>query len=238
MELLRLEDVSIAYEHEKRYAVENVSFSVESGEYVCLIGHNGSGKSTLMKGIVGLVPVTKGKIIRHIEPEEYAYMAQIQMIDKNFPATVQEIVLSGTQRRGLRLPFYTKKDRATAAAAMETFDITGLADKRIGNLSGGQQQRVLLARAFCRHPKLLILDEPCAGLDPAITEEFYKLLSQYNKQSRITILMASHDMEQVEAYASRVIVMNQTVEYDGSSATWNGHYYGDVKEGEVHGRVH
>ena len=220
MKLLEVKNVSIAYEGDKNYAVEDVSFNIEDGEYVCLIGSNGSGKSTLMKGIVGLVPVTKGQINKEIAPEACAYMGQVNMIDKDFPATVWEIVYSGTQKRGRRLPFYSKKDKATAKEAMDTFEINELADRRIGNLSGGQQQRVLLARAFCRNPKLLILDEPCAGLDPVITEEFYRLLSQLNKTRHMTILMASHDMEQVASYASRVIVMNQTKEFDGSIAQW------------------
>lgn len=224
-EILRLKDVSIAYDNEKRFAASSVSFAVKEGEYVCLIGSNGSGKSTLMKAIVGLVPVTKGSVSMDISPEEYAYMAQTAVIERSFPATVREVVLSGTQKRGLRLPFYTKEDRKTAENAMETFEITAMRDKRVGELSGGQLQRVLLARAFCRKPKLLILDEPCAGLDPVITDEFYKLLARYNENSRVTILMASHDMEQVETYASRVIIMNQTMEFDGPVTEWHNKYH-------------
>lgn len=220
MNMLEVKNVFIAYEHEKYYAVEDVSFKIEDGEYVCLVGSNGSGKSTLMKGIVGLVPVTKGEVIKGISPEEYAYMGQVNMIDKHFPATVWEVVLSGTQNIGGKSLFYSKKNKATAKEAMATFEIEDLAQRRIGNLSGGQLQRVLLARAFCRNPKLLILDEPCAGLDPVITDEFYKLLGKLNKTKNLTILMASHDMEQVESYASRVIVMNQTKEFDGSIQTW------------------
>jgi len=220
MEILEVRNVSIAYEREKACAVENVSFKINSGEYVCLVGSNGSGKSTLMKGIVGLVPVTKGEIVKKITSGEYAYMGQVNMIDKEFPATVWEIVLSGTQKKERRLPFYTKKDKKTARETMEIFEIGSLAKRRVGNLSGGQQQRVLLARAFCRNPKLLILDEPCAGLDPVITEEFYRLLGRLNKERQVTILMASHDMAQVSSYASRVIVMNQTKEFDGSIDEW------------------
>lgn len=224
-EILRLKDVSIAYDNEKRFAACDVSFDVHEGEYVCLIGSNGSGKSTLMKAIVGLVPLTKGSVSMNIAPEEYAYMAQTAMIDRQFPATVREVVLSGTQKRNFRLPFYTKEDKKIADDAMETFEITAMRDKRVGELSGGQLQRVLLARAFCRRPKFLILDEPCAGLDPEITEEFYKMLRQYNEKSRVTILMASHDMEQVETYASRVIIMNQTMEFDGSVTEWHNKYH-------------
>ncbi len=220
MELLKLEQVSIAYDNERDFAVEDVSFSVGEGEYICLIGSNGSGKSTLMKGIIGLVPLSAGKITSHIGRNEYAYLSQYHLIDKNFPATVNEVILSGTQRSDRRLPFYTKEDKRMAARSMEMFGVTQFKDRRIGNLSGGQQQRVLLARAFCRQPRLLILDEPCAGLDPVITREFYEILDRLNKKEHIAILMASHDMEQVENYAGRVIVMNQTVEFDGSCTAW------------------
>ena len=156
-------------------------------------------------------------------------------IERDFPATVREVVLAGMQRSGRRFPFYTREDRKKAADAMETLDITDLADYRIGNLSGGQKQRVLLARALCREPKLLILDEPCAGLDPAITAEFYSLIDHINKKQGVTILMVSHDLDQVEQYASHIIMMNQTVEFDGDHEAWcrkcaqeGGHYHDTV----------
>ena len=220
MELLTIDHVSIAYENERNFAVENVSFSVSGGEYICLIGSNGSGKSTLLKGITGLVHVTRGNIERHVKPDEVAYLSQNHGIGQNFPATVYEVVLSGTQRRDKWRPFYTREDKKTAHQAMELFGVTEFKNRRIGNLSGGQQQRALLARAFCRRPKLLLLDEPCAGLDPVITKEFYEILYRLNKDEKIAILMASHDMEQVENYAGRVIVMDQTVEFDGTIQQW------------------
>ncbi len=220
MELLTLKQVSIAYDNERRFAVENVSFTVNEGEYICLIGSNGSGKSTLLKGITGLVPVTSGTVTRHIRQGQYGYLSQSHMIGPNFPATVYEVILSGTQSREKHLPFYTKQDRKLAQRAMEMFGVSDYRSRRIGHLSGGQQQRVLLARAFCTSPKLLLLDEPCAGLDPVITREFYELLARLNKEEHIAILMASHDLEQVESYAGRVIVMNQTVEFDGTVDAW------------------
>jgi len=220
MELLKLEQVSIAYDTEKEYAARDVSFSVCSGDYLCLIGSNGSGKSTLIKGIVGLVPITKGKIQHYLSKNEYAYLSQYNMIEQSFPATVMEVVLSGTQQQKKQFPFYTKADKMAAKEAMEMFGVSSFAERRIGNLSGGQQQRVLLARAFCRKPKLLILDEPCTGLDPVMTKEFYEILKYLNEKEQITIVMASHDMDQVEYYANRVIVLNQTVEFDGTVDQW------------------
>lgn len=235
MAILEVRDVSIIYSDDGRVAVEHASFKIEAGEYACIIGSNGSGKSTLVKGIVGLVPVTSGEIIHALTPQQYAYLSQVTDIERDFPATVREVVLTGMQRSGRRFPFYTKEDRRRAAEAMETLGIADLADYRIGNLSGGQKQRVLLARAFCRNPKLLILDEPCAGLDPAITAEFYELINTFNKKHGVTILMVSHDLEQVEQYASHIIMMNQTVEFDGDNHAWchrcaeeGGHYHGTI----------
>lgn len=235
MAILEVRDVSIIYSDDGRVAVEHASFKIEAGEYACMIGSNGSGKSTLVKGIVGLVPVTSGEIIHALTPQQYAYLSQVTDIERDFPATVREVVLTGMQRSGRRFPFYTKEDRRRGAEAMETLGIADLADYRIGNLSGGQKQRVLLARAFCRNPKLLILDEPCAGLDPAITAEFYELINTFNKKHGVTILMVSHDLEQVEQYASHIIMMNQTVEFDGDNHAWchrcaeeGGHYHGTI----------
>ena len=192
MSILEVRDVSIIYSDDKRVAVEHASFKLEAGEYACIIGSNGSGKSTLVKGIVGLVPVTSGEVIHALSPEQYAYLSQITEIERDFPATVREVVLAGMQRSGRRFPFYTREDRKKAADAMETLDITDLSDYRIGNLSGGQKQGV-------------------------------------------TILMVSHDLDQVEQYASHIIMMNQTVEFDGDHEAWcrkcaqeGGHYHDTV----------
>ena len=235
MSILEVQDVSIIYSDDKRVAVEHASFKIEAGEYACIIGSNGSGKSTLVKGIVGRVPITSGQVQHQLTPEQSAYLSQSTEIERDFPATVREVVLTGMQRSGRRFPFYTREDRKKAADAMETLGISDLADYRIGNLSGGQKQRVLLARALCREPKLLILDEPCAGLDPAITAEFYGLIDHINKKQGVTILMVSHDLDQVEQYAGHIIMMNQTVEFDGNHDAWcrrcaeeGGHYHDTV----------
>ena len=235
MTILEVKVVSVIYSDDKRVAVEHASFKIEAGEYACIIGSNGSGKSTLVKGIVGLVPITAGQVIHQLSPEQYAYLSQITEIERDFPVTVREVVLTGMQRSARRFPFYTREDKKKAAEAMEMLSISDLADYRIGNLSGGQKQRVLLARALCREPKLLILDEPCAGLDPAITAEFYSLIDHINKEQGVTILMVSHDLDQVEQYASHIIMMNQTVEFDGDHDAWcrrcaeeGGHYHDTV----------
>jgi zinc transport system ATP-binding protein len=205
-------------------AVENANFSIENGEYTCLIGANGSGKSTLIKGILGLLPINNGEITLGVDREKISYIPQVNHIERDFPATVKEVVISGTQKADKKLPFYNKQDRTAALAAMERLGISDLKNRKIGNLSGGQQQRVMLARALCREPKLLILDEPCSGLDPKITEEFYNILSHLNKDEGVSIFMTSHDLVEVSKYAGKVIVLNRKVEFAGSIENWKQYY--------------
>jgi len=200
--------------------VENVSFDLIRGEILCLIGANGSGKSTLIKGILGLIPVHKGSIELKCGRDSLSYLAQLNTADRDFPATVREIVLSGTQVRGRRLPFYTRKDREQAEEAMRLLKIDSLASRRIGNLSGGQQQRVLLARAIARRPEVLILDEPCSALDPAITEELYQLFSSLRDTLGLSILISTHDWDYVARCGDRVLELKQEMEFIGDTDEW------------------
>lgn len=218
MELITVKGLSVAYGG--NLALHDIDLVVRQGDYLCIVGENGSGKSTLMKALFGLVKINEGEVRFHIPKEQVSYLPQINLAQRDFPATVREVVLCGTQKKGKSFSFYSKEDRRQAENAMERLEITSIAGKRIGDLSGGQQQRALLARALCREPKLLILDEPCAGLDAVITEEFYTLLAQLRKKQGVSIVMASHDMEQVERYASRVVQVNHTVEYDGTAGGW------------------
>ena len=215
-EILTLQDVSISYDgHE---AVRDVSFSVYEGENVCLLGANGSGKSTLIKGILGLVGISRGKISGP-GADHVSYLAQIHTTDASFPATVKEIVLSGAQKNARRL-FYSREDRQRAERAMEYTKITHLAGKRIGELSGGQQQRALLARALAREPRLLIMDEPCSALDPEITAELYALFAQLQKDMGLTMLVATHDWDYAQGHADRVCVMNTALDFVGTVDEW------------------
>lgn len=218
--LLSLSHVSIAYGAIP--AVEDVSFSVEEGEFFCIVGANGSGKSTLIRGILGLTPLTKGRVDLRTGLEGTAYVPQVEGADRDFPVTVWEIVLAGTQRRGWRVPFYTRADKAAAEAALSAFEIADLAGRRIGKLSGGQMQRVLLARAMCRGPKLLLLDEPCSGLDEESRRAFYVLLTRLHRERRTTIVMVSHDLDEVAERASRVAVMAQRLIFVGTPEAWRG----------------
>ncbi len=216
--VMSVKDVTLGYDGQT--VVEHVSFDLMRGENLCLVGANGSGKSTLLKGILGLIPLKGGSIhipatLRHV-----AYLAQIHTTDRDFPATVREIVLSGTQVSGRRLPFYTRADRAQADKAMEMLKITSLAGKRIGNLSGGQQQRVLLARAIAREPEVLILDEPCSALDPDITRELYDLFDSLRRDMGLSMLLSTHDWEYVARSADRVLELQKQVEFLGTAADW------------------
>ena len=220
MSVLQAEKLCVSYN--RIPALCNVNLSVEQGEYVCLLGNNGSGKSTLLKTAVGLNPVDSGSITINLAPDKVSYLPQQNPVEKGFPATVREVVMTGTQKPGKFTPFYTKEQKALCDAAMEQMGICEIANKRIANLSGGQQQRVMLARAICRQPSLLILDEPCAGLDVNISEQIYSILADLNSKG-VTILMASHDMEEIGKYGSRFIVLNKSVEFDGNNREW--HFY-------------
>ena len=184
---------------------ENIQMEVNKGDYLCIVGENGAGKSTLMKTILNLIKPIKGTITMGdgLTLSEIGYLPQQTAIQKEFPASVKEIVLSGTLSKcGLR-PFYTKREKQLAEENMKRMEIWDLRKKCYRNLSGGQQQRVLLARALCATSKLLLLDEPVTGLDPKVTKEFYQLVKRLN-DSGITIIMISHDVKIALTYASHI----------------------------------
>jgi len=217
-EMLSVKGVSLSYDG--NLAVQNVSFSLYKGENLCLIGSNGSGKSTLIKGILGLMRPDAGTIDLKCGLGAVSYLAQIQTADRDFPATVREVVLSGTQTSGRRLPFYTKSDRERAEHAMALMQVDSFADRRIGHLSGGQQQRALLARAVARNPELLILDEPCSALDPEITCELCALFDRLRTEFDLTLLISTHDLGYVRRSADRVAVLNQELDFIGPVSAW------------------
>ena len=201
-------------------AVKNVSFNIEHGDYCCIVGMNGSGKSSLIKGILGLAPLSSGSIEYGVGRGEIAYLPQINSIPPDFPATVKEIVLTGAQKKSGRFVFYSKENIKSADGAMDTLKIKGLAKKRFGELSGGQQQKVLLARALCGNPRLLILDEPCAGLDNNTVDSFYELLYDLNALNKVTVLMITHDLHDAQKYAKHIIEMNAELLFCGATEEW------------------
>ena len=205
MALLSAKDISLGYEGKP--IIEHISFELNAGDYLCVVGENGSGKSTLMKAILGLHGPLHGKIEHGegLRQNEIGYLPQQTPVQKDFPASVSEIVLSGCQgRMGLR-PFYSKEDKEMAARNIRRMGLDGLAKRCYRELSGGQQQRVLLARALCATTKLLLLDEPVAGLDPKVTAEMYQLIAELNRQDGITVIMVSHDLGAALQYASHIL---------------------------------
>ena len=205
MAQLICENLAVGYDGKK--ILDNLNFTVNSGDYLCIVGENGSGKSTLMKTILGLQNPISGKIITGdgLKQTQIGYLPQQTETQKDFPASVREIVLSGCQGRcGLR-PFYSKEEKKLAIETMEKMHIEDLAKHCYRELSGGQQQRVLLARALCATQKILLLDEPVSGLDPKVTAEMYALIEELNSKDGVTIIMISHDIEAAVNAASHIL---------------------------------
>ncbi len=201
--------------------LSDLSFEVCAGEYLCIVGENGSGKSTLMKTMLGLQSPMHGKVMTGdgLRRCEIGYLPQQTVVQRDFPASVWEIVLSGCQgRQGLR-PFYSKADKALALENIRKMGIEPLIRRCYRELSGGQQQRVLLARALCATQKILLLDEPVSGLDPKVTAEMYDLIDTLNKRDGITIIMISHDLDAAMRYASHILHIGSSV-FFGSKADY------------------
>ncbi|MGI6004171.1 MAG: metal ABC transporter ATP-binding protein [Christensenellales bacterium] len=218
MALITCRDVSFAYEGQT--VVSGLNFSVNSGDYLCIVGENGSGKSTLVKGLLRLKQPHTGSISQGLKANEVGYLPQQTAVQKDFPASVHEVVLSGRLgRRGL-LPFYSRADKASVRENLERLGIWTLRNQCYRELSGGQQQRVLLARALCATGKLLLLDEPVAGLDPVVTQELYRQIAQINRQTGITIIMVSHDVRSAVQYANMMLHLKNEQAFFGATADY------------------
>lgn len=210
MALISCENLSLGYENKS--IVDSLSFSVNTGEYLCILGENGAGKSTLIKTLLHLMPPLSGTITYGdgLKQKEIGYLPQQTEAQKDFPASVFEIVLSGCLNRcGLR-PFYTSLEKQRATNNLEKLGIAHLAQHCYRELSGGQQQRVLLARALCATQKLLLLDEPVSGLDPQAAIDMYQIIKELNKKTDIAIIMVSHDVQGAIQYADHILYMNET----------------------------
>lgn len=214
--ILTCENLTLSYEGEP--VVQNVHFDLNAGDYLCVVGENGTGKSTLLKGILGLIPEEKGTVrFCGVSKTQIGYLPQQTSLQTEFPASVMEVVLSGfAAKRGLR-PFYSTSQKKAAVENMALLDIAGLKKCCYRELSGGQRQRVLLARALCPAEKLLLLDEPVAGLDPLITAEFYACIAQINKMRGIAVVMVSHDMENALKYATHILHLKNTQLFFGKT---------------------
>lgn len=190
-------DLDIGYDG--KTVVSGLNLKINDGDYLCIVGENGSGKTTLMKTLLGLIPLLGGSI-QGLNKNDIGYLPQISDIQKDFPATVEEVVLSGTKKL-----FYRKKEKDLMRFNLERLNIANLSKCKFSELSGGQRQRVLLARALCTSKKILLLDEPVSGLDPKAAAMMYEIINKLNKEDGMTIIMISHDLNGSLKYASNVL---------------------------------
>lgn len=216
MQIIKCENVNLAYEG--LTVAKDVSFSINKGDYCSIIGRNGSGKSTLLKALLGLKQPESGTIeyCGGLKKSDIGYLAQQTPVQKDFPASVGEVVLSGCLKSGSFKPFFSRAEKNLAAQKMELLGISDIKNKCFRELSGGQQQRVLLARAMCSAKKILFLDEPVTGLDPVVTTEFFNIINDMHSNG-ITIVMVSHDIHCAVKYSTRILHMDGGIIFDGTA---------------------
>ena len=216
MALITCRDLCIGYD--SRPILSDLTFDINSGEYICVVGENGAGKSTLIKTLVGIISPKSGHLhYLNVKRNQIGYLPQQNKLNPDFPATVFEIVLSGCLSKKGILPFYTKKFKNMAMDSLETIKMTSFKNHPFATLSGGQKQRVLLARALCACDKLLVLDEPVSGLDPIVTNEFYQIISSLNKNQGLSVIMVSHDIETAVKYADKIMHLKNGIAFFGTS---------------------
>ena len=218
MKVLSCQGLSVRYE--RSFALEEVSFSISPGDYLCIVGENGSGKSTLLKTILGLVPAQSGCVTLGVGRECIGYLPQQSAIQRDFPASVWEVVLSGCRTQSKLSPFHTAAQKQRARGAMEKLRLIPLRKRSYRTLSGGQQQRVLLARALCAANGLLFLDEPVAGLDPVVTQEMYDIIARLNRQEGMSIVMVSHDIPAAVQYATHILHLKKKPLFFGATGDY------------------
>lgn len=235
--LIKCEHVDLGYENQD--AVINVNMEVCPGDYLCIVGENGSGKSTLIKGLLGLLQPSGGKltVAEELKTTGIGYLPQQTAAQKDFPASVREVVLSGCLSRRGRRPFYSKTEKDIASANMEKLGITQLANQCYRELSGGQQQRVLIARALCATRELLILDEPITGLDPMAIQDFYSMIRKLNREDKVAIIMVSHDLRNAVEEANKILHLQKQVLFYGPAHDYMnskaaGHFFHEKEQGE------
>jgi zinc transport system ATP-binding protein len=220
MAFITCRDVSFAYDGAT--AVSGLNFEVNRGDYLCIVGENGSGKTTLLRGLLKLKQPSSGSVLAGdgLKQNEIGYLPQQTAAQRDFPASAYEVVLSGRlSSRGL-LPFYSRADKTEARENMSRLGVLNLKNRCYRELSGGQQQRVLLARALCATSKLLLLDEPAAGLDPVVRQELYREIELINGERGITVIMVSHDIESAVRYASHILHLRREQVFFGTAAEY------------------
>ena len=224
--LIQLDNVTMMYQN--LIAVDHVSLSIEKGDFLVIAGENGSGKTTLMKGILGLKPLQSGKITYPgVTPNKIGYLPQVIEIQKDFPASVMEVVLSGYVNQLNHRVLYPKSFKKKALQNLKLLEIDHLVNTSFRNLSGGQRQRVLLARALCATETIIFLDEPVASLDVNITKSLFELLGELNRKHGITIVMITHDVSDIINHSTKVLRMNTQIDFYGSSDAYR-HQFGGL----------
>ena len=228
MEQITLKNVTIQYENKK--VIDDLTFSINKGDYICVLGDNGSGKTTLIKGILGLLKIKSGEINFNIKKSCIGYLPQQNQIQKDFPACVNEIVMSGLiSKKGLR-PFFLRKEKEIAEKNMKRLGILHLRKKHFSELSGGQQQRVLIARALCAGEEILFLDEPVNTLDNETANDLYAVLSRLNREG-ITIFMISHDKELAVFNAKKILYLGNKVFFGTKKEFEQSNLYKNIQGG-------
>ncbi len=214
----QIECRGLSLSYDGKTVLSDVNFSVSAGDYLCIVGENGSGKSTLIKALISLKRPSGGEILfgEGISGRNIGYLPQQTAFQRDFPAKVREIVISGCLGRGGFSPFYKASDKKRAAEAMEKMGISHIAESSFSSLSGGQKQRVILARALCAAEKMLLLDEPVTGLDPSSAKELYSLISSLNKNDGMTVIMVSHDIGHSMKHANKILHLDKSVKFFGT----------------------
>ena len=216
MPKIKFENVCLGYDG--KTILENIDFEINSGDYLCIVGENGAGKTTVVKALAGINKPYGGCIKSDFK--KVGYLPQQTTLQKDFPASVYEVILSGCINNHPCIPFYLKKDKLLCRQAAEKMEVDSLLKNSFSELSGGQKQRVLLARALCAAGNLLIMDEPAAGLDPIITNELYDQVLEINKKSKMTIVMISHDIEAATKYASHILHISNGSYWFGTTSEY------------------
>ena len=208
MNIININNLSLGYNNIP--VIQNLNVKINDGDFVCIVGSNGAGKSTLIKGILGLLKPISGSIeLNNIKKNFIGYMPQETKVDSNFPASVYEIVLSGTLNKVGLKPTYSKALKKIADDNLKLLDIYSLKDKCFNELSGGQRQRVLLARSLCSTSKILILDEPSNNLDYNSKKNLYKILQHLNKEKKMTIIMVTHDLDHNNLIGNKILSLQK-----------------------------